>query len=307
MKQILGIHHITAIASSAADNYAFYTDTLGLRLVKKTVNFDDPQTYHLYYGDETGAPGTILTFFPWANARRGRPGAGQATTVAFSIPDGSLGYWQERTKDLYTEPIENRFGDNGISLRDPDGMAIELIESGPAGRAWAGVPAEAAITGFYSTTLEVTEHLPTNRVLGAIMGLELIGDDGRRFRFKAPQAPGAFIDVVHLPSGPWGEMGAGAVHHVAFRVSDDETQVAWREKLTEEGLHVSPVMDRNYFHSIYFREPGGVLFEIATDPPGFAVDEPVETMGSELKLPEWLEGQRDAIQSVLPRLEPEAV
>lgn len=298
MERTLGLHHITAIASNAAANYDFYVRFLGLRLVKKTVNFDDPNTYHLYYGDEGGRPGTIMTFFPWPGARRGRPGAGQATTVSFAIPIGSLPYWRARAEEMghYGEDLR-RFEDVGFALRDPDGMAIELVEADFPGTS------ETGITGFFTTTLEVTELLPTVRLLTAEMGMEPVMDDGKRYRFQARETPGRYVDLLHVPSGPWGEMGAGTVHHIAFRAADDEDQLRWRQVLVDAGFHVTEVRDRNYFHSIYFREPGGVLFEIATDPPGFAADEPYETMGTKLMLPEWLEPRREQIESVLPPLE----
>ncbi|RYG44843.1 ring-cleaving dioxygenase, partial [bacterium] len=294
MERILGLHHITTIASDAAANYDFYVRFLGLRLVKKTVNFDDPGTYHLYYGDEEGHPGTIMTFFPWPGARRGRPGAGEATGVAFAIPVGSLSFWKSRaeTQGHHVESLEGRLGDIGLSLRDPDGLRIELVESGVPGSPREDIPAEAAIGGFFAATLEIVDLLPTIGLLTGTMGLEPVADDGRRFRFRTVTAPGQFIDLLHVPSGPWGQLGAGTVHHIAFRAKDDADQLGWRETLDAAGHEVTEVRDRNYFHSIYFREPGGVLFEIATDPPGFAVDEPKGTMGERLMLPEWLESQR---------------
>ena len=305
MEQNLGIHHITAIASSPANNYDFYARFLGLRLVKKTVNFDDPTTYHLYYGDATGRPGTIMTFFPWPNARRGKLGAGQSTAVAFAVPRGSLPFWRARAEaeEQCTEPIEARLGDSGLSLRDPDGLPVELIETDEMGSGWVGIPAEFAITGFFGTTLEVTELLPTTRLLTGVFGFESIADDGRRFRFRAASTPGRYVDVVHIPSGPWGQMGAGTIHHVAFRSSDDHNQLDWRKAIGDAGFDVTEVRDRNYFHSIYFRERGGVLFEIATDPPGFSVDEAVEDLGEKLMLPEWLEESRERIEATLPSLE----
>ncbi len=304
MERTLGLHHITAIASDPAANYDFYARFLGLRLVKKTVNFDDPNTYHLYYGDEGGNPGTIMTFFPWPGARRGRPGAGQATAVSFAVPEGSLPFWRKRAEaeGQYVEDLR-RLDDIGLSLRDPDGLAIELIESGAPDLARADIPGDAAITGFFTTTLEVTDLLPTTRLLTAQMGLEPLADDGRRYRYRAIHAPGRYVDLLHVPSGPWGEAGAGTVHHIAFRAVSDAEQIRWQESLSAAGQRVTEVRDRNYFHSIYFREPGGVLFEIATDPPGFAVDEPLETLGQKLMLPDWLEPRRADIERVLPPLE----
>lgn len=298
MERTLGLHHITAIASDPAANYAFYSGFLGLRLVKKTVNFDDPNTYHLYYGDNAGRPGTIMTFFPWPGARRGRQGVGQATTVSFAVPVGALDFWRARAEanGQHFEEIR-RFEDVGISLRDPDGLPIELIESETA-------PGEhGQISGFFSTTLEIADLLPTIRLLTGEMGLQPVADDGRRFRYGAVEAPGRYVDILHVPSGPWGEMGAGTVHHIAFRAADDDEQRRWQTLLAQAGQHVTEVRDRNYFHSIYFREPGGVLLEIATDPPGFAVDEPLETMGTKLMLPDWLEPNRAQIEAILPPLE----
>lgn len=300
MERTLGLHHITAIASDPAANYDYYSRFLGLRLVKKTVNFDDPNTYHLYYGDAKGRPGTIMTFFPWPGARRGKPGVGQATAVAFAVPKGSLDLWRARAEaeGQHFEELR-RLDDIGLSLRDPDGMPIELIESETA------LGEQGEIAGFFSTTLEISDLLPTVRLLTGEMGLEPLADDGRRFRFRAVEAPGRFIDLLHVPDGPWGEMGAGTIHHIAFRAADDAEQRRWQTRLAEAGQHVTEVRDRNYFHSIYFREPGGVLLEIATDPPGFAVDEPVETMGTRLMLPDWLEPNRGQIEAILPKLERE--
>ncbi len=311
---IRGIHHVTAIARGAQANLDFYAGVLGLRLVKRTVNFDDPGTYHLYYGDEAGSPGTILTFFPWPLARLGRRGAGQATATAFAVPAGTLGRWAERLDALGVEREAPRerpgLGDEALTLFDPDGLALELVAAEGDRRApWAGgpVPAEMAIRGFHHVALTVWNPEGTAQVLGDVMGFRRVAEAGGRLRLaagadeKGPR-PGALVDVVADPAAPRGQVSAGTVHHVAFRVAGDAEQLAWQGRLAAAGLHVTPVQDRQYFHSIYFREPGGVLFEIATDPPGFALDETVAALGEALKLPPWLEPSRREIESVLPPL-----
>jgi glyoxalase family protein len=308
-KQIEGIHHVTALASDPQANVDFYTGTLGLRLVKKTVNFDDPGTYHLYYGDETGNPGTIMTFFPWPLARRGTRGAGQATVTSFSVPQGSLGYWTERLERqgvLFESPRE-RFDEEVMTLFDPDGLQLELVARAGDPRApWEGgpVPAEHAVRGFEGTTLTEWNPEITSELLTGTLGFRPVAQSGDRFRFEVGAGgPGTRVDVVAAPAAGRGRISAGTVHHVAWRVSDGAEQEAWRQKIAEDGLYVTPILDRQYFRSIYFREPGGVLFEIATDPPGFTWDEPVESLGSGLKLPPWLEPERQRIESVLPPVE----
>ena len=308
-KQITGIHHITAIARDPQANLDFYTGVLGLRLVKKTINFDDPGTYHFYYGDEQGRPGTILTFFPWPMARRGSHGAGQATVTSFSVPEGSLGWWQERLGRLgvaFEEPRQ-RFDEEVLTLLDPDGLKLELVaRAGDSREPWlAGpVPTEHAIRGFDGVTLTEWNPEVTARVLDGILGFRAAGEERDRFRFEVGAGgPGARVDIVARPDAPRGHVAAGTVHHVAWRTPDDDQQKAWHEELTELGFHVSPIMDRQYFHSIYFREPGGVLFEIATDPPGFTFDETVEELGSGLRLPPWLEPERKQIETILPVVE----
>jgi glyoxalase family protein len=305
---VLGIHHVTAIASDPQRNLEFYTELLGLRLVKRTVNFDDPGTYHLYFGDEVGTPGTILTFFPWPMAARGSPGVGQVTVTSFSIPEQSLGYWEQRLSSA-SIPVErsgNRFEEEVLTFADPDGLKLELV--GHAGvkepRAWSGadVPEEHAIRGFYAVTLSEQGFENTAEVLST-MGFRRVAEDGNRFRFDVGEGgAGARVDVLCLAEARYGRISAGTVHHVAWRVADDESQLAWRQKLAESHLNVTPVMDRCYFHSVYFREPGGVLFELATDPPGFATDESVGNLGEALKLPSWLETHRQEIEQALPPL-----
>jgi glyoxalase family protein len=305
---IPGLHHVTAIASDPQQNYDFYAGFLGLRLIKKTVNFDDPGTYHFYFGDERGSPGTIMTFFPWPGASRGRIGAGQTTVTSFAIPTGALPFWNDRAKSFNIEAsaVAPRFGQKALLLSDPDGLQIELIESaGVSQSAWSGngVPAEAAITHFHSVTLAEEGFERTARLLQETMGFSAGPHENNRFRFIAEGAgPASIVDLLCIPDGRRGLQGAGTVHHIAFRVADDAEQAQWRGRIAEAGLNVTPVMDRNYFRSIYFREPGGVLFEIATDTPGFTIDEPLGALGTTLRLPEWYEPERAKIEAVLPKL-----
>jgi glyoxalase family protein len=310
-KQIEGIHHVTAIARDPQANVDFYAGVLGLRLVKKTVNFDDPGTYHFYYGDEAGTPGTIMTFFPWPLAKRGTQGAGQTTATAFSVPEGSLGWWAERLESLGIQheapKARPAFDEEVITLLDPDGLKLELVARAGDGREpWTGgpVPAEHAIRGFEGVTLTEWNPEVTATVVRDLLGFRPAGEGADRFRFAAGSGgPGTRVDILARPDAPRGQNAAGTVHHVAFRVADDPAQAAWHEELMERGFPVSPILDRQYFHSIYFREPGGVLFELATDPPGFTKDEPVETLGSSLRLPPWLEPDRQRIEAILPAIE----
>jgi catechol 2,3-dioxygenase-like lactoylglutathione lyase family enzyme len=304
MEQIPGIHHVTAIAGDPQRNIDFYTGVLGMRMVKRTVNFDDPETYHFYYGDEQGRPGTILTFFPWPGAGRGRRGSGQASVVAFSIPSGSLPYWTERlwTGNVALDGSGERFGDKLIGFRDPDGLRLELVEGEDRRTPWSGGPApvEYAVRGFHSVTLSVEGYERTAGVLDRL-GFRKAQEKGNRFRYETGGGgPGALVDVECVPDLPPGRVAVGSVHHVAWRAVDDREQQTWREVVARAGLNVTPIIDRKYFRSIYFREPGGVLFEIATDAPGFAVDEPVEALGSELVLPPWLEPTRKELELRLP-------
>jgi len=306
---ITGLHHITAISSDVKRNVAFYTKVLGLRFVKKSVNQDDTGTYHLYYGNYTGAPGTALTFFPWAGLARGRPGKGQAYATAFSIPSGSLAFWQERLARLKvtTFPVETRFGDQVLPFQDHDGLRLELVATSendprPATPS-TEIPAEHAIRGFHSSTLALNETGATVAVLEQQMGYRLLSSSGHRARYTVAEGgPGTYVDLLTDPAVPRGLNGAGTIHHVAFRTPDDTAQVTARQVLLEGALQVSPVIDRAYFKSIYYREPGGVLFEIATDQPGFAIDEPVETLGTKLSLPPHLEPYRTEIEASLPKL-----
>ncbi|HVU16165.1 MAG TPA: ring-cleaving dioxygenase [Candidatus Didemnitutus sp.] len=304
---VTGLHHITAMASDARQNVDFYTRVLGLRFVKKSVNQDDPGTYHLYYGDYPASPGTILTFFPWAGLRRGRPGTGQAYATGFSVPRGSLAFWLKRLTELKIEhfPIESRFGQQVLALLDPDGLRLELIEADDSRPATPSVqiPAEFAIRGFHSSTLALANAAATEELLTSTMGYRLLASEGTRRRFEAGAGgSGTFVDLVVDPKLPRGLNGAGTIHHVAFRVPDDATQLAAHEAIADRGLHISPVIDRAYFKSIYYREPAGVLFEIATDGPGFTIDEPVEHLGETLSLPPRLEPHRQVIEAALPSL-----
>ena len=304
-----GLHHITAIASDARKNVDFYTRVLGQRFVKKSVNQDDPGTYHLYYGDYAGSPGTILTFFPWAGVPRGRPGHGQAYATAYSIPAGAAPFWQDRfTKfGVETGPTETRFGDQVLTFFDPDGLRLELIattEADPRPPAPSqDVPAEHAIRGFHSSTLGLTNAKATSAVLVGTMGYRQVAQAGARTRYTVVAGgPGTYVDLLTDPALPRGLNGAGTIHHVAFRTPDDANQEEALSALRADGLSVSPVIDRAYFKSLYYREPGGVLFEIATDQPGFAIDEPVETLGQKLSLPPRLEPHRAEIEAALPQL-----
>jgi glyoxalase family protein len=308
-KEILGIHHVTAIAADPQRNVDFYTGILGLRLVKLTVNFDDPGTYHLYYGDQVGHPGTILTFFAWPGARRGLRGNGQVSAVSFSIPEEAVSYWQGRLKQhgISVGGPSRRFDEEALVFVDPDGMQLALVAHAGAGTAtpWEGgpVPGEYAIQGLRGVTLWEASCEPTVALLSDTLGFRLVQEVDSRFRFQVPaDGPGPLVDIVCRPYGQQGRMGAGMVHHIAWRTPSDEEQMAWREGIARVDLNVTPVIDRQYFRSIYLREAGGVLFEIATDPPGFTVDEPLERLGQHLMLPPWLEPERAGIERVLPEL-----
>lgn len=304
-----GLHHITAIASDPRKNVEFYTRVLGLRFVKKSVNQDDPGTYHLYYGDYTGSPGTILTFFPWSGLRRGRPGTGQAYATGYSIPATAVAYWTKRLSDLgvTTEPVSDRLGDKVITLFDPDGLRLELIATAEVDAREPApsddVPREHAIRGFHSSTIGLISADETARVLTATMGYRETATEGHRTRYTVGAGgPGTYVDLLTDPNLPRGLNGAGTIHHVAFSTGTDASQDEAHREIEASGLHVSPVIDRAYFKSIYYREPGGVLFEIATDEPGFAIDEPVETLGQRLGLPPRLEPYREQIEAALPKL-----
>ena len=308
-----GIHHVTAIAGEPQRNVDFHAGLLGLRVVKKTVNFDDPGTYHLYYGDGAGTPGSIMTFFPWPGAPRGRIGAGQLTVTAFSVPAASLGYWTERLVEagVRFERPEDRLGETVLRFSDPDGLRLELVAAGEDRRdGWAGgpAPAEYSVRGFHHVTLAVADPSRTAELMTGTLGFRQTGEVEGRARYEAGEGgPGNTVDIADGTGFPRGRIGVGTVHHVAFRASDEQTQLELREKVHSLGYNVTPVLDRNYFRSIYFREPGGVLFEIATDPPGFAVDEDTRHLGESLKLPPWLERRREELEGLLPPLSVPAV
>ena len=305
---IIGLHHVTAIASDPQRNLDFYVGLLGLRFVKRTVNFDDPASYHFYFGDARGTPGTILTFFPWPGARRGHRGIGQIEATAFAISPDSVGYWLDRFKEQHVtaEKTSERFGEEVIRFTDPDGLLLELIAADSPGKveSWTTGPvsAEHSLRGFHSVSAALEGYERTAQLLTESFGYDLAKESGNRFRFVAPSESGAgrIVDLLCMPDSRAGHVAAGSVHHIAFRAKDDHEQLQWREHLVELGYNVTPVMDRTYFHSIYFREPGGILFEIATEPPGFTLDEPIEELGSKLRLPPWMEAARPQIEQVLP-------
>jgi len=310
MEPVQGLHHITAVASDPQANVDFYHHVLGQRLVKKTVNFDDPGTYHLYYGDEIGTPGTIMTYFPWRHMTRGRLGNGETAAFGYSIQQDSIGFWQTRLKKMrvHVGEIKTRFGAEVLPFQDPDGMQLELITTdNPATvRHWYEGPIseEKALRGFYGVTLWQDEVEQTGALLTEQMGYKFIGQEGSRYRFQgASNDLGMVVDILHRPGQPYGKFGAGSIHHIAFRTVDDSEQLEYLQELRSAGFRVTPVQDRQYFHSIYFRSPGGVLFEIATDAPGFPYDEPVSELGTHLKLPSWLEPNREKIEQVLPHFD----
>lgn len=304
-----GIHHVTAISGPARRNLAFYEGVLGLRLVKKTVNFDDPGTYHFYYGDAAGAPGTILTFFPWEHVAPGRLGVGETQETAFRIPLASMGYWTHRFVEAgvrHGTPA-NRFGETVLTFTDPDGMRLALIgvpgAEAEAGYSAGNIPAEHAIRGFHGVTLLVKDAAPTAAILTDVFGFALTAQEGTLSRYSTGTAQGGIVDLHAAGDFLRGRPGGGSVHHIAFRAADDAAEAAMVQKLADHhGIRTTEQKDRNYFRSVYFREPNGVLFEIATDIPGFAVDEPAETLGQALKLPAFLEGRRSEIERVLPVL-----
>lgn len=300
---VAGLHHITALAGDPQANVDFYTRVLGLRFIKRTVNFDDPGTYHFYYGNGTGTPGTIMSFFPWGKGSlRGRIGTGQVSVTSFSVPAASTAYWIERLQALripFQGPVE-RFHESAIELRDPDGIDLELVATEGDPRAgWSNgeIPEENSIRGFHQATLSLEGYERTAGLLTSALGFRPAGEHGARFRFvSGPGGPGTIIDLVCEPDRGRGTTGVGVVHHIAYRAPDGEAQLALRAVIAENGRDVTPVIDRKYFRSIYFREPGGVLFEIATDAPGFTVDETKSELGLRLELPAWLEPHRGEIE-----------
>ena len=306
--RILGLHHITAIADNAKRNLDFYTQVLGVRLVKKTVNFDDPGTYHFYFGNEEGTPGTILTFFPWEGIGRGTNGSGLATHIGYSVPKGSLGFWKNRLQQFNIQVEEGEiFGEKLIAFKDPDGLQLQFIESSAPDdrKVWKtdDIKDENALKGFHNITLTLKKADPTIKVLTDIFGYDLQKQEGGRYRLATDAIETAnLVDIIENDKIPAGRNAAGTNHHVAFRVKDDNVLMEFREKVMSAGLSITPKIDRDYFYSLYFREPGGVLFEIATDNPGFTVDEPLNELGRNLKLPKQHEALREKIEGVLPKL-----
>lgn len=305
---INGLHHVTAMASGAQPNLDFYVGVLGLRLVKKTVNFDAPDIYHLYYGDGAGAPASIMTVFPFRNMHRGRRGTGQLTATAFSIAADAVGYWTDRLQKLNV-PFEGparRLGEEVITLHDPDDLELELVAGDDPRSGWQNdaIAPGMEIKGFHSVSLCLEGYEHTAQLLTEVMEHRLVAEEHNRFRFTTGDGgAGRYVDLVCMPDAQAALPGSGTVHHVAFSTATDQTQLAFRDKLLASGFaNVTPVLDRQYFHSIYYREPGGVLFEVATDPPGFAVDESPESLGTTLKLPQWLESRRAAIARSLPQI-----
>jgi glyoxalase family protein len=304
-----GLHHITAIAGNAARNLDFYTRVLGMRLVKKTVNFDDPETYHLYYGDETGRPGSILTFFPWSNAAAGRTGVGSVQEVLLRVPTGALSFWIHRFVELGVnhQLITRRFGEPFLAFTDPDGLTLALVGSSvPAEPGWSNgtIPAEHSIQCLHGAGLLLALAAPTSEILANILNYKAAEQDGTVLRLTSNSGRGDILDVREAGDFLTDRMGRGSVHHIAFAAKDDEQQERMAHRLrTEHGLQPTEQKDRLYFRSVYFREPGGILFEIATEQPGFTVDEPLGSLGSSLKLPPFLENGRPRIEAILPPLE----
>jgi glyoxalase family protein len=306
---ILGIHHITAIARNARRNFEFYSKVLGLRLVKKTVNFDDPYTYHFYYGDEAGSPGTIMTFFPWEGISSGTRGTGMATEIGYSVPEDSLGFWTERFERYnvtYSKPT-GKFGEPCLVFTDPDGLRLELIASKAVDtrKPWTTpeVKADVATRGFHHVTLTLASVEATADVLTDVFEYKPLGQEGNRYRFATDAVENAaIVDLVESPGIRPGQVAGGSVHHVAFRVLDLAVQQKFRDRIASRGLDITERIDRNYFYSVYFREPGGVLFEIATDNPGFTIDEPLGELGTHLRLPSQYERRRSDIEQKLPQI-----
>jgi glyoxalase family protein len=301
-----GIHHVTSITGDVQKCVDFYVGVLGLRFLKKSINQDVPDTYHIYFGDYLGTSGTAMTFFGWPSWPKRKAGSGQVTTVSFAVPQPSLDFWNSRLRKLGVNVSRaNRFGTEAIVLTDPDGIELELVGMASDDR-WVpwpdgAVDRDSAIRGFHSVTMTVAESTATVDLLVSTMGFRRAAQEGGRTRFETGQGgPHAILDVVESPEGPEGEESIGTVHHVAWRAADAAHQSDWRETLVKAGRNVTPVIDRYYFKSIYYREPGGVLFEIATDGPGFTVDEPAESLGTTLSLPPWFQVRRDRLDATLP-------
>lgn len=305
-KKTMGIHHITAIVGHPQENVDFYAGVLGLRLVKQTVNFDDPGTYHLYFGDEGGKPGTIITFFPWANAYQGKIGDGQVGVTSYVVPKGAMSFWEKRLEKFNISFTKTeRFGEQYLQFDDTHGLHLEIVEREEGEvNTWSfgEITPEVAIKGFGGATLFSTQPEKTSEVLGQVMGLDLVGREGDLIRYRSSADIGNVVDLKTTSSGQ-GQMGVGTVHHIAWRAVDNQDQLEWQKYVSKNGYAVTPVQDRNYFNAIYFREHGEILFEIATDPPGFAHDESEETMGEHLMLPAQYEQSRERIQQGLIPLE----
>lgn len=306
MQQTQGIHHISAMVNDAQRSIDFYAGVLGLRLVKKTINFDRPEVYHLYFGNETGQPGTVITFFPWAKQLKGRIGTGQVGVTSYIIPKGAVPFWENRLRKFGVEfTSSTRFDEKYLKFNDPDGLLLELVErdEGPI-NTWnfGGIQAENAIKGFGGAVLFSAKPHKTADVLENILGLDCIGQENEFLRFKSDGNVGNTIDI-HLNPSVRGLMGAGTVHHIAWRAKDEEEHQKWRSLLLEKGYYPTEILDRNYFKALYFHEEGGILFEIATDSPGFAVDERFDELGKKLMLPSWLEPQRDELEEKLLHVE----
>ena len=320
-KGVFGIHHVTAITGNPQRNMKFYVDNLGLRLVKLTVNQDDPTSYHLYYGDELGRPGSILTFFNWPNIPEGHRGTSEVAATSFLIPEDSISYWTNRfkNKQIQFRGPDNRFeNEQVISFNDPDGLELELVAHKSSmereTKVWkeGPIPVEHAIRGFYSVTLSERGYEYTASVLTDELGFVPTHKDGSRFRYEIPSRESggkedidgaSIVDVMCLPYTQQANIGIGSVHHVAYRTPSDEQQQTLRQSIVKAGLNATPVIDRFYFHSVYFQEPGGILFEIATNPPGFTIDEKAEELGSRLVLPPWLEPDRKSLEKILPKVD----
>ncbi|MEO9003360.1 MAG: ring-cleaving dioxygenase [Ginsengibacter sp.] len=309
LHKVLGLHHITAIAGDAKRNLEFYTKILGQRLVKKTVNFDDPQTYHFYFGNEIGTAGTILTFFSWPRVRKGYNGSGMATGIGYAVPEGSLSFWSDRFKEFNVkhDEVAERFGEKYLHFEDSDGLKMDLIvpEKSDERKSWETneVSASVATKGFHSIALTVKHIDDTAAILTEIFGYQLLKQEGNRYRFVTDAIDNAsIVDIIEAPHLAEGLNAGGTNHHVAFRVKDESILMNYREKVLSKGLDITPKIDRDYFFSLYFREPGGVLFELATENPGFDKDEPVSELGTHLKLPNKYEGIRSELEKVLPEL-----
>ncbi|MDF2960750.1 MAG: ring-cleaving dioxygenase mhqO [Paenibacillus sp.] len=300
--QTTGIHHITAFARNPQENVDFYAGILGLRLVKKTINFDAPEVYHLYFGNEAGSPGTIITFFPWPNSRKGKIGGGQVGITTYAVPSGSLGFWETRLKSFGVSVMKaERFSEHYLQFSDNEGLRLELVEreEGPDSQwTFGGIPADKAIKGFGGAVLFSVDSNKTMDALEHVLGLEKVGQDVGYARYRSTGDIGNIIDVP-LADMAWGGGGAGTVHHIAWRAKDFEEHTQWRSFVEQSGFQPTPVVDRQYFNALYFRESGGILFEIATDPPGFTVDESAEALGQQIMLPEWYEAQRSQIEANL--------